>query len=130
MAINNPQPEPQPPVAMEVNETYERLKIEIIELIHMLKITQSASEHLELALQINPSLQLLRQFNQQIEEQIQAQLQQELEDFQQNFLWNDIAVNEIAVPWDMEWAYYDYHQDINDEAAILIFGNGFSPPFS
>ncbi|KAI8532138.1 hypothetical protein RHMOL_Rhmol11G0190300 [Rhododendron molle] len=64
------QPEPELPVTMRLIETYDHLKIEIIELFQMLKVTRSSSQHLALALQINPSLQLLRQFDQQVEEQI------------------------------------------------------------
>ncbi|KAG5557453.1 hypothetical protein RHGRI_007631 [Rhododendron griersonianum] len=64
----------------------------------MLKVTRSSNQHLALALQINPSFQLLRQFDQQIEEQINANMQKELEEFQQNVIWNEIAIDEIAIP--------------------------------
>ncbi|KAF7149992.1 hypothetical protein RHSIM_Rhsim02G0185900 [Rhododendron simsii] len=104
MQINNPQPQPEaePPVSMELIETYEHLKAEIIDLFQMLKVTRSSSQHLALALQINPSLQLLRQFDQQVEEQIRANLQQELQEFQQNMLWDEIAIHEIAIPWNTD----------------------------
>ncbi|KAI8536574.1 hypothetical protein RHMOL_Rhmol10G0268000 [Rhododendron molle] len=65
----------------------------------MLKVTRSSSQHLALALQINPSLQLLRQFDQQVEEQINVKVQEELQEFEQNMLWNEIAIDQIAIPW-------------------------------
>ncbi|KAG5512782.1 hypothetical protein RHGRI_018303 [Rhododendron griersonianum] len=101
LEINNQQleSEPEQPVAVPLIETYEHLKIEIIDLFRMLKVTCSSNQHLALALQINPSLQLLRQFDQQIEEQINANMQKELEEFQQNVIWNEIAIDEIAIPW-------------------------------
>lgn len=99
LEINNRQLEPEPPVAMELIQTYEHLKVEIIDLFQMLKVTRSSSQHLALALQINPSLQLLRQFDQQVEEQISTTMQEELEDFEQNIVWNEIAIHEIAIPW-------------------------------
>ncbi|KAI8530776.1 hypothetical protein RHMOL_Rhmol11G0085400 [Rhododendron molle] len=104
MQINNPEPqlEAEPPVSVELIETYEHLKVEIIELFQMLKVTRSSSQHLALALQLNPSLQLLRQFDQQVEEQINATVQEELEEFQQNILWNEIAIDEIAISWTID----------------------------
>lgn len=104
MEMNYPQPqlEAEPPVSMDLIETYEHLKVEIIDLFQMLKTMRSSSEHLALALQINPSLQLLRQFDQQVEEQIKANIQQELEEFQQNIVWNEIAIQEIAIPWTID----------------------------
>ncbi|KAF7127834.1 hypothetical protein RHSIM_Rhsim11G0033000 [Rhododendron simsii] len=101
MEINEPQPAPEaePPVAMELIETYEHLRVEVIDLFQMLKVTRSSSQHLALALKINPSLRLLRQFAHQVEEQIKANIQQELEEFEQNKLWNEIAIHEIAIPW-------------------------------
>lgn len=99
LEINNRQLEPEPPVAMQLIQTYEHLKVEIIDLFQMLKVTRSSSQHLALALQINPSLQLLRQFDQQVEEQISTTMQEELEDFEQNIVWNEIAIHEIAIPW-------------------------------
>ncbi|KAF7126524.1 hypothetical protein RHSIM_Rhsim11G0033500 [Rhododendron simsii] len=99
--INEPQPasETEPSVAVELIETYEHLRVEIIDLFQMLKVTRSSSQHLALALQINPSLRLLRQFDHQVEEQIKGNIQQELEEFEQNMVWNEIAIHEIAVPW-------------------------------
>ncbi|KAI8530647.1 hypothetical protein RHMOL_Rhmol11G0075900 [Rhododendron molle] len=64
----------------------------------MLKVTHSSFQHLALALQLNPSLQLLHQFDQQVEEQIKANIQQELEEFEQNIFWDEIAIHEIAIP--------------------------------
>ncbi|KAF7140559.1 hypothetical protein RHSIM_Rhsim06G0202300 [Rhododendron simsii] len=103
LQINNQQleagPEPESSVTVGLIETYEHLKIEIIDLFQMLKVTRSSSEHLALALQLNPSLQLLRQFDQQVEEQINANTQKELEEFQRNIIWNEFAIDEIAIPW-------------------------------
>ncbi|KAG5537198.1 hypothetical protein RHGRI_024586 [Rhododendron griersonianum] len=99
---NQPEPDTEPPVSVEPIETYERLKVEIIDLFQMLKITRSSSQHLALALQINPSLQLLRQFDEQVEEQIKGNIQQELEEFQQNIIWDQIAMHEIPIPWTVD----------------------------
>ncbi|KAI8558199.1 hypothetical protein RHMOL_Rhmol04G0071500 [Rhododendron molle] len=93
------QPEPELPVTVQLIETYDHLKIKIIELFQMLKVTRSSSQHLALALQINPSLQLLRQFDQQVEEQINVKVQEELQEFEQNMLWNEIAIDQIAISW-------------------------------
>ncbi|KAG5534114.1 hypothetical protein RHGRI_022695 [Rhododendron griersonianum] len=99
MAIDNNNVEAGPILAPSNNLTYNQLKAEVMELFRMLKLTHAGNQHLVSALQMNQTLPQLQQFHRVVEDEINAQLHQELNEFEELYLWNAIAIDEIAIPW-------------------------------
>lgn len=99
MQIDNNNVEVQQAVEPAINPDYEYLKIEVMDLFRMLKLTEAGNQHLIRALQINPALTQLQQIHNQVQQEVVAQLQQELDEFEQSFLFNVINFDEAIVPF-------------------------------
>ncbi|KAI8552670.1 hypothetical protein RHMOL_Rhmol06G0284200 [Rhododendron molle] len=102
MAVDNNNVQVDPILDAADNPTYDQLKAEVMELFRMLKLTHAGNQHLVTALQMNQTLPQLQQFHQLVEDEINAQLHQELNEFEQSFLWNAIAIDEIVIPWNQD----------------------------
>ncbi|KAF7124298.1 hypothetical protein RHSIM_Rhsim12G0075300 [Rhododendron simsii] len=95
MQINNPQP--------QVNDQQLEPKLEMAAIVQN-DFMQINNPQPQPEAEPSVSMELIEtyehlKFDQQVEEQIKANIQQELQEFQQNMLWDEIAIHEIAIPW-------------------------------